>query len=71
MVVLAPQPGAIAAREAARAKTAYGPFAVSQLDEVLRRETPHAGLWLDTSDQAPAETDAEILARAWTDAGVD
>jgi hypothetical protein len=44
MVVLAPQPGTIAAREAARAKTAYGPFAVSQLDEVLRRETPHAGL---------------------------
>jgi len=71
VVVLAPQPGAIAAREAARAKTAYGPFAVSQLDEVLRRETPHTGLWLDTSTQAPAETVAEILARAWTDASVD
>ena len=71
VVVLAPQPGAVAAREAARAKTAYGPFTVAQLDEALRRETPRIGLWLDTSQQGPAETVAEILARAWTDARVN
>jgi predicted kinase len=71
VVVLAPQPGAVAAREAARAKTAYGPFTVAQLDGGLRRETPRIGLWLDTSQQGPAETVAEILARAWTDARVN
>jgi predicted kinase len=71
VVVLAPQPGAVAAREAARAKTAYGPFTVAQLDEGLHRETPRIGLWLDTSQQGPAETVAEILARAWTDARVN
>ena len=70
VVVLAPRPGAIAAREAGRAKTAYGPFSVSQLDDVLRRETPRIGLWLDTSGQTPDETVAEILGRAWTDARV-
>ena len=70
VVVLAPQPAAVAAREAGRAKTAYGAFTVGQLDEVLRRETPRIGLWLDTSGQAPAETVAEILARAWTDGAV-
>ena len=71
VVVLAPQPGAVAAREAARAKTAYGLFTVAQLDEGLRRETPRIGLWLDTSEQGPAETVAEILARAWTDGRVN
>jgi cytidylate kinase len=71
VVVLAPQPGAVAAREAARAKTAYGPFTAAQLDEMPRRKTPCIGLWLDTSQQGPAETVAEILARAWTDARVN
>jgi hypothetical protein len=70
-VVLAPRPGAIAAREAGRTKAAYGPFSVRELDDVLRRETPHIGLWLDTSGQTPAETVAEILDRAWAEAGVD
>jgi chloramphenicol 3-O-phosphotransferase len=70
VVVLAPRAGAIAAREAAREKTAYGPFAVSQLDEVLRRQTPRIGLWLDTTEQTAAETANEILSRAWNEAGV-
>jgi hypothetical protein len=43
---------------------------VDQLDDVLRRETPRIGLWLDTSGQTPAETVADILGRAWTDARV-
>jgi chloramphenicol 3-O-phosphotransferase len=68
VVVLAPSPGAIAAREAGRAKNAYGAWAISQLDDALRRETPPLGLWLDTSDQSPEQTADEILARAWTEA---
>jgi chloramphenicol 3-O-phosphotransferase len=68
VVVLAPRPGAIAAREAGRAKNAYGTWAISQLDDALRRETPPLGLWLDTSDQSPEQTAGEILARAWTEA---
>jgi predicted kinase len=70
VVVLAPRPGAIAAREAGRAKPAYGPFSVRQLDDALRRETPRIGLWLDTSGQTPAETVAEILDRGWAEARV-
>ena len=68
VVVLAPQPATIAAREAARGKTAYGSWAIEQLDDVLRNQTPRLGLWLDTSGQTPAETVDEILSRAWTEA---
>ncbi len=70
IVVLAPGIEAVAAREAKRAKDAYDAWAVSQLDEVLRHQTPPLGLWLDTSDQSPAQTAAEILARAWPEAAV-
>jgi chloramphenicol 3-O-phosphotransferase len=70
VVVLAPQPAAIAARETARGKDAYGIWAIGQLDDVLRHQTPRLGLWLDTSAQTPAETVAEILARAWTEAAI-
>lgn len=66
--MLAPEPAAIAAREAGRAKTAYGPFSVLQLDRVLREETPRLGLWLDTSRKTPDETAAEILKRARAEA---
>jgi predicted kinase len=68
LVVLAPQPAAVAAREAGRAKDAYREYSVAALDEALRRETPRIGLWLDTSSQTPAETADEILDRAWTEA---
>lgn len=64
VVVLDPGPAAVAAREECREKTAYGRFTVGMLDEVLRRETPRIGLWLDTSGQTPGETVEEILARA-------
>jgi chloramphenicol 3-O-phosphotransferase len=71
VVVLAPRPDVIAAREQARAKTAYGDrWTVAQLDEALRRDTPRVGLWLDTSEQTPAETVDEILRRAPTEAAV-
>jgi chloramphenicol 3-O-phosphotransferase len=70
VIVLAPQAAAIADREENRGKTAYGPWAIKQLDVVLRHETPRLGLWLDTSSQTPAETADEILARAWAEARI-
>jgi hypothetical protein len=70
VVVLAPQPGAVAAREAGRSKNAYREYSVADLDGALRRETPRTGLWLDTTRQTPAQTAAEILSRAWTEAAV-
>jgi chloramphenicol 3-O-phosphotransferase len=70
VVVLAPSAAAIAERERARGKTAYGTWAVGQLDDMLRRETPRLGLWLDTSRQTAAQTADEILSRAWAEAAV-
>lgn len=71
VVVLAPRPEAVTAREAGRGKRAYDRWTIGQLDGALRRETPRVGLWLDTSDQSPAETAAEILDRGWRDAMVE
>jgi chloramphenicol 3-O-phosphotransferase len=70
VVVLAPQVSAIADREKNREKTAYGTWAIMQLDDGFRRETPRLGLWLDTSSQTPAETADEILSRAWDEARI-
>jgi chloramphenicol 3-O-phosphotransferase len=70
VIVLAPQVSAIADREKTRSKTAYGTWAIKQLDNVLRHETPRIGLWLDTSGQTPAETADEILTRAWDEARI-
>lgn len=70
VVVLAPPPEVIAAREAGRAKTAYGEWTPAQLDDILRQETSPLGLWLDTAGQTPNATVTEILSRAWTDARV-
>jgi cytidylate kinase len=70
VIVLAPDAGAVAIREAARGKTAYDAWTVSQLDDVLKNQTPRLGLWLDTSAQTQAETVTEILARAWDEARV-
>lgn len=70
VVVLAPQPDAVAAREAGRVKNAYRGYTVTDLDTALRQETPRIGLWLDTSGQTPEQTAAEIVRRAWTEAVV-
>ncbi|KAB2351719.1 AAA family ATPase [Actinomadura rudentiformis] len=66
VVVLAPSPEAVAAREEARPKRAYvaGSFSVADLDSSLRGETPRIGLWLDTSELTAEQTVDEILARA-------
>jgi chloramphenicol 3-O-phosphotransferase len=64
LIVLAPSPASVAAREGGRPKVGYGEgWTIEELDAVLRRETPRRGLWLDTSDHAPDDTVAEILAR--------
>ncbi len=70
VIVLAPQAAAIAGRDQSRGKTAYGPWAIQQLDTVLRHQTPRLGLWLDTTSQTPAQTADEILSRAWTEARI-
>ena len=51
VVVLAPTADVVRAREAARAKSAYGAggFGVEELDAALRGETPRIGLWIDSS----------------------
>ncbi|MFE3957021.1 AAA family ATPase [Nocardia sp. NPDC059091] len=64
VVVLAPSPDAVARREAARPKDAYGAFTVNDLDSALRTETPPLGLWLDSSDLTVGETVDAILANA-------
>lgn len=63
LVVLAPSPDAVAAREAARAKSGYGSWTVGGLDHVLRERTPRLGLWLDSSGQTPDQTVDALLER--------
>ncbi len=70
VMVLAPRPDVAAARDAARAKHAYGTWSADQLDGILQNHTPRLGLWLDTSAQTPDQTVDEILARGWTDARI-
>jgi hypothetical protein len=61
VVVLAPSPEAVAAREAGRAKTGYGAWTLAELDGVLRGATPRIGLWLDTTTLSVGETVEAIL----------
>lgn len=76
VVVLAPRPGVVAEREAARrlarGKIAYKPGdeGPAELDAHLRRETPPIGLWLDTSQQSLQQTTDELLARVWAEGPV-
>jgi predicted kinase len=63
VVVLCPAPGVIAAREEARAKKGYTTWSPNDLDHELRSNTPHLGLWLDTSALSVEETVETILAR--------
>jgi cytidylate kinase len=66
VVVLAPRTDVVAAREADRDKTAYGPggWTVEQLDVFLREQTARIGVWIDNSDQSADQTVDEILSRA-------
>ncbi len=61
LVVLCPSPQVIAARDQARAKTAYPDLeTVLAFDKVLR-ETPRLGYWLDSSDLTLEQTVDAIL----------
>lgn len=63
VVVLAPEPRAVAEREAGRGKSGYGAgWTVESLDRVLREETPRIGLWLDTTGQSVEQTVDAVLA---------
>ena len=71
LVVLAPRPEAVEAREANRPKTGYGAWTAEQLYRSMREEAPRLGLWIDSSEQTPGQTAEEILERAWEEAAVD
>ncbi len=62
VIVLAPDPEAVAAREAGRVKTGYGAWTVEELHRALRTRTPRIGLWVDSSGLTVGETVEEILA---------
>jgi chloramphenicol 3-O-phosphotransferase len=62
LVVLSPSVSALEWREEQRAKSGYVHFSPGALDDVLRRESPHIGYWLDSSTQTPDETVEDILA---------
>ena len=66
VVVLTPRVEVVEHREASRQKVAYrtGDLSPADLDHALRTETPRLGLWLDSSDQSPAETVEEIVRRS-------
>lgn len=63
VVALLPSQSAVAQRELHRAKKAYDPWTIAELDDALRNRTPRIGLWLDTSDQTPDQSVGEILTR--------
>jgi hypothetical protein len=68
VIVLLPSTAEIAARDAGRGHTGYRNYSVDQFRGAFARDTPRVGLWLDTSDQSPAETVDEILRRAAAEA---
>lgn len=61
VIVLAPTPATVTARETGRAKTGYGAWTVEELDRALRTETPRIGLWLDNSRLTVGETVDAII----------
>lgn len=64
LVILAPRTDVVEERERLRNKTGYGEnWTPDSLAPYLWRDTPRIGLWLDTSEQTPEETVAELLAR--------
>ncbi len=63
VVVLVPSVRTLSRRDADRGRTGYAHWPVERLYELFAHETPRLGLWLDTSEQLPAQTVGEILAR--------
>ncbi|GAB2766630.1 AAA family ATPase [Terrabacter sp. AAH1] len=64
LVMLAPDVGTVMRRESERSKVGYGDlWSIRDFDLKVRAETPHIGLWLDSSQQTPDETVTEIVSR--------
>jgi chloramphenicol 3-O-phosphotransferase len=66
--VLMPSLEATAERERARPEQGYDQWTISSLYELFRDQTPRIGLWIDSSEQTPAETVAAVLKAATEDA---
>jgi predicted kinase len=64
-VMLTPRLEVIRERERERGTALWQQWAF--LDDEIRQRTRRLGLWLDSSDQTPAQTVDAILARAWTE----
>jgi predicted kinase len=62
LVVLAPSVDEVERRERARPKQGYTHFTPTELDRVLRAETPRLGTWIDSTHQTPEQTVDTILA---------
>jgi chloramphenicol 3-O-phosphotransferase len=63
LVVLCPSPEAAFERDKNRHKQTYTSWTPEGLDKALREETPHLGLWLDSSNLSLSATVDSILAR--------
>lgn len=62
LTVLCPDPGIVAKRELERPKTGYGSgFTPQNMHEMMLRETPCIGMWLDTSNMTAEESAQAIL----------
>ena len=70
VIVLAPRPEVVAAREVARTKTGYdNGWDIEEFDAGFRATTPPLGAWIDSSEQTQ-ETVDEILTRGWHEGAV-
>jgi predicted kinase len=64
VIVLAPRPEIVAARERGRTKTGYdNGWGIEEFDAGFRSTTPPIGAWIDSSDHTPEQTVDEILTR--------
>src|SRR5690606_19375623 len=63
VVVLCPSPDVALERDTHRHKQTYDSWTPEALDDALRNETPHVGLWLDTSALTVEATVDTILSR--------
>jgi len=63
LIVLCPSVDVVLIRDAGRQKVAYRAWTPDLLDHELRSNTPHLGLWLDTSTLTVEQTVDTIVAR--------
>lgn len=63
VVVLVPTVEVVRARDAARPTSGYARWSIEELHDAFVGSTPRIGLWLDTSEQTPAQTVEDILAQ--------